>query len=48
MRLLVVIFVLLFLAGCASIPITEDGLAIGKNTTANINGAGIGSVTNKF
>lgn len=39
---------LLFLAGCAGMPIKDGGLALGKDTTATMDDFGVGRVDNKF
>jgi hypothetical protein len=39
---------LVLLAGCASIPLTEGGLAVGKDTTVGIEDLGVASVTKGF
>ena len=44
----VLILVACALSGCAEIKLTEDGLALDKNTSANIEDLGVGSVTRKF
>jgi hypothetical protein len=39
---------LLFISGCAEIPIKDGGLAIGKDTTATMDDFGVGRVDSKF
>ena len=43
-----VLLIAIALSGCAEIKLTEDGLALDKNTSANIEDLGVGSVTRKF
>ena len=47
-RIFILACVLLVSAGCANMPLKEDGLHIGKDTTANIEDIGVGSVNSKF
>jgi hypothetical protein len=47
-RIALCLFVLSFIAGCAGIPLTEGGLAIGKDTTVGIEDLGVASVTKGF
>jgi len=39
---------LLFISGCAEMPIKDGALTIGKNTTATMDDLGVGRVDNKF
>lgn len=39
---------LFLVAGCAGIPLTEGGLAVGKDTTVGIEDIGVASVTKGF
>lgn len=45
---IIIILMVCALSGCASMPITEDGLKIDKDTSASIEDLGVGSVTRKF
>ena len=45
---LYVMFICVYIAGCASMPLKENGLAIGKDTTAGIDDIGVGRVTKQF
>ena len=40
--------ILLFMAGCANIPLTDGGIAIDKDTTVGIEDLGVASVTKGF
>jgi hypothetical protein len=40
--------ILVFMAGCASIPLTDGGIAIDKDTTVGIEDLGVASVTKGF
>ncbi len=46
--ILIFLCALPFISGCASIPLTENGLVIGKDTTASIDDIGVGRVTRGF
>lgn len=35
-------------AGCANVPLTENGLVVGKDTTASIDDVGVARVTRGF
>ena len=39
---------IVLMAGCASIPLTEDGIAVAKDTTIGIEDLGVASVTKGF
>lgn len=47
-RAVIAIFVLSLISGCANIPLTENGLVVGKDTTASIDDIGVGRVTKGF
>lgn len=47
-RIALCISVLALIAGCASIPLTEGGIAVGKDTTIGIEDLGVASVTKGF
>jgi hypothetical protein len=47
-RIAFCISVLAFIGGCSSIPLTEGGIAVGKDTTIGIEDVGIASVTKGF
>lgn len=47
-RILLFLFIALFLGGCGNIPIKDGELAIGKDTTAGIEDIGVASLNRKF
>lgn len=47
-KILACICILIFVSGCASVPLTENGLTVGKDTTVNIEDLGVASVTKGF
>ena len=46
--LVLCICALALVAGCASMPLTEDGLVVGKDTTAGIEDIGVARITKGF
>ncbi len=47
-RLLAGLLIYACIGGCSHIPITEKGLMIDKDTTAGVDGLGVGRVTKQF
>jgi hypothetical protein len=47
-KVLACICILISISGCASIPLTENGLTVAKDTTVNIEDLGVASVTKGF
>jgi hypothetical protein len=48
LKLVLFIWILTFITGCASIPLTDGGIAVGKDTTVGIEDLGVASVTKGF
>ena len=46
--LVLCICVLALISGCASMPLTEDGLVVAKDTTAGIEDLGVARITKGF
>ena len=46
--ILVLLCALSLMSGCASMPLTENGLVVGKDTTASIDDIGVGRITKGF
>ncbi len=47
-RLIGITLLIIAISGCESMPIKDGGVAIGKNSTATIDGVGTGKIVNKF
>lgn len=47
-RIILAIFVTIFMSGCADIPIKDGELVMGKNTTASVEDLGAVSINNRF
>jgi len=47
-RVFILIYLILFLAGCGTMPIRDGKLVIGKDTTAGVEDMGVAAVNQKF
>ena len=47
-KILLIIAICLSFSGCANVPLKDDELVIGKDTTAGLEGAGIASINRQF
>lgn len=48
MRVLLAISLMIFLAGCAEMPIKDGELVVNANTTATLDDIGVARINNKF